>query len=111
MTPKQAELLGFIDTYIQLNGHSPSYDQMAKGVRLASKSNIARIASALARDGYISKGNGAYRSIMVLRRPVAEDKIAWLVARIAKLEAALRNISEFTIDNAAAATAKEALDA
>ena len=40
MTKSQAKLYKFIKNYIKKHGYAPTYNEMAKGVNVKSKSNI-----------------------------------------------------------------------
>lgn len=53
MTPKWEMLLQFIQAYIKLHGVSPSYDVMAKGMGLRSRSNMHRIVKRLREEGHL----------------------------------------------------------
>jgi repressor LexA len=69
MTPRQFELLTFVRTYIAGHGYSPSYDEMAGAIGLASKSGIHRLITALAERGHIRRLPNRRRSIQVLAHP------------------------------------------
>lgn len=66
MTPVQAKLLAYIDAYTQAEGFSPSYDEMARYLGLASKSGVHKIVHALRDRGKISHSYGRSRSIEVM---------------------------------------------
>lgn len=53
LTPKQFELLAFIDAYKSDHGATPSYDEMKNGVGLRSKSGINRLVVSLEERGAI----------------------------------------------------------
>ena len=46
-------MLEFIRAYVKLHGVSPSYEVIAKGIGLNSKSNIHRIVHRLKADGHL----------------------------------------------------------
>jgi SOS-response transcriptional repressor LexA len=46
-------VLEFIRAYVKLHGVSPSYEVIAKGIGLNSKSNIHRIVHRLKADGHL----------------------------------------------------------
>jgi SOS-response transcriptional repressor LexA len=63
MTPLQRELFDFIGAYWQEHGFAPTYEIMAKGLGLKSKSNIHRLVHAMAETGYLEVARSRYRSV------------------------------------------------
>jgi repressor LexA len=53
MTKRRQLVLDFIRAYIRLHGIPPSYEVIAKGIGLKSKSNIHRIVHRLKADGHL----------------------------------------------------------
>jgi len=53
MSKRRQLVLDFIRAYIRLHGVSPSYEVIAKGIGLRSKSNIHRIIHRLKADGHL----------------------------------------------------------
>jgi hypothetical protein len=53
MSKRRQLVLDFIRAYIRLHGVSPSYEVIAKGIGLKSKSNIHRIVHRLKTDGHL----------------------------------------------------------
>jgi repressor LexA len=53
MTKRRQLVLDFIRAYIRLHGVPPSYEVIAKGIGLSSKSNIHRIVHRLKADGHL----------------------------------------------------------
>ena len=53
MTKRRQLVLDFIRAYVRLHGVPPSYEVIAKGIGLKSKSNIHRIVHRLKTDGHI----------------------------------------------------------
>ena len=53
MTKRRQLVLDFIRAYIRLHGVPPSYEVIAKGIGLKSKSNIHRIVHRLKADGHL----------------------------------------------------------
>ena len=53
MTERRKLVLEFIRAYVKLHGVSPSYEVIAKGIGLNSKSNIHRIVHRLKADGHL----------------------------------------------------------
>jgi len=69
LTPKQYELLAYIDTFIGQHGVSPSFDEMKEALNLKSKSGIHRLIIALEERGFIRRLPHRARALEVLRRP------------------------------------------
>ena len=53
MTKRRQLVLDFIRAYVRLHGVPPSYEVIARGIGLKSKSNIHRIVHRLKTDGHI----------------------------------------------------------
>ena len=69
LTPKQYELLAYIDTFLAQHGVSPSFDEMKEALNLKSKSGIHRLIVALEERGFIRRLPHLARALEVLRRP------------------------------------------
>lgn len=69
LTPKQHNLLVFIDKYIKDSGCSPSFDEMKNAVGLKSKSGVHAILKSLIERGFIKKMPHKARALEVLRIP------------------------------------------
>lgn len=69
LTPKQRDLLVYIDDYIKRKQCAPSYDEMTEAMKLASKSGINRLITSLEARGYIRRFEHRARAIEVIRRP------------------------------------------
>lgn len=68
LTPKQRDLLLFIQRYQDANGCSPSFDDMKAALQLASKSGVHRLIGGLELRGHIERLPHRQRAITVLRR-------------------------------------------
>ncbi|MDI9407793.1 MAG: hypothetical protein QM523_00935 [Candidatus Pacebacteria bacterium] len=67
LTQKQASLLAFIRTYIEMHGGvAPSYDEMVEATNGKNKSNIHRLIAGLIDRGHVAKRKGQARSIVLL---------------------------------------------
>ena len=67
LTPKQAELLAFIKTYMDTSGGvAPSFSEMREGTTINSKSSIHRILAGLEERGHIAQMKNRSRSIVLL---------------------------------------------
>ncbi len=86
LTPKQRELLTFIERYAAANdGVPPSFDEMRRGVGLRSKSGIGRMLDALVERGHIRRLSNRSRGIELLGTPAGLALSALTQARIRSL--------------------------
>ncbi|WP_397586921.1 transcriptional repressor LexA [Sphingobium fuliginis] len=71
LTPKQQELLSFIQTRLEEGGVSPSFEEMKEALDLRSKSGIHRLINALEERGFIRRLPNRARALEVLKLPDA----------------------------------------
>ena len=69
LTPKQYELLSFINQRMKERGIPPSYDEMKEALGLRSKSGIHRLITALEERGFIRRLPHRARAIEIVRLP------------------------------------------
>ena len=69
LTPRQHETLLFLMAYIRAHGYAPTFDEIAEGLGLASKSGVARILNRLEAGGFIRRLPRRQRAIEILRTP------------------------------------------
>ena len=69
LTPKQHELLLYIDQYIKETGCSPSFEEMKDAAGLSSKSGIHRLISALEERGFLRRHKHRARALEVAKLP------------------------------------------
>ncbi len=69
LTHQQHDLLVFIDRRLKQTGVSPSFDEMAAALGLASKSGVHRIVTALEERGFLGRRPRCARALEVLRLP------------------------------------------
>jgi CheY-like chemotaxis protein len=69
LTSKQHQLLMFIDRHLQETGYSPSFEEMKDELKLASKSGIHRLITALEERGCLGRRHHRARALEVLRLP------------------------------------------
>ncbi|MGC9268609.1 transcriptional repressor LexA [Acidiphilium sp.] len=74
LTPKQHELLVFIDQHLRRTGCSPSFEEMKIGLDLKSKSGIHRLIGALEERGFLRRHKHRARALEVIRQPA--DSVA-----------------------------------
>ncbi|MBS1796265.1 MAG: repressor LexA [Acidobacteria bacterium] len=81
-TKRQKEILEYISNFIETRGYKPSYQQIAKHFRLASKAAVAKHIEALEKQGLITRRreNGSF-SLELFPKTVVSDlvcEIEWL---------------------------------
>lgn len=74
LTPKQYQLLLYIDKHLKQTGYSPSFDEMKDALSLRSKSGIHRLISALEDRGFLKRHHHRARALEVLRVPSVDTK-------------------------------------
>ena len=94
-TKRQKEILEYISNFIETRGYKPSYQQIAKHFRLASKAAVAKHITALEKQGLISRRreNGSF-SLELFPKEAFSDlvcEIAWL-----ELPETLRFLDDFS---------------
>ena len=72
MTKHRQLVLDFIRAYIRLHGVPPSYEVIAKGIGLKSKSNVHRIVHRLKEDGHLTVRPYKFHSIKLVDKSVKE---------------------------------------
>ena len=74
LTKRQKQVLDYIADYIGENGYSPSYEEMAQGLQLASLATIHKHIQALESRGYLRRGFNQSRSVEVSPKYLQERK-------------------------------------
>ncbi len=64
LTKKQRKTLDFIITFIEQKGYSPSYREIANGLKLSSVATVAQHVDTLVEKGFLEKGNNSARSLI-----------------------------------------------
>src|SRR5215204_865854 len=94
-TKRQKEILEYISNFIETRGYKPSYQQIAKHFRLASKAAVAKHITALEKQGLISRRreNGSFSLELFPKEAFSElvCEIEWL-----DLPDALRFLDDFS---------------
>jgi len=73
LTKRQFRVLAFLDSFVRRNGYCPSYDEVRKGLSLASLATVHKHMNTLQRKGYIRRDSNRSRSIEVIdRSPMIE---------------------------------------
>lgn len=74
LTRRQKEVLDFISSYQVENGYSPSYEEIARGLKLASIATVHKHISALDKKNYLHRSHNQSRSIEVAPRYLQEQR-------------------------------------
>lgn len=72
-TKKQKELLLFIEEFINVNGYSPSYREIMKGLQYNSVATVALHVNNLIRRGHLRKRDYSARSLEVVKPAAPEE--------------------------------------
>jgi repressor LexA len=74
ITRRQKEVLDFIASWQFENGYSPSYEEIARGLNLASIATVHKHISALDKKNYLQRSHNQSRSIDVAPRYLQEQR-------------------------------------
>src|SRR5258708_1166282 len=74
LTRRQKEVLDFIASYQVDKGYSPSYEEIARGLELASIATVHKHISALQTRNYLHRSHNQSRSIEVAPRYLQEQR-------------------------------------
>ena len=73
LTAKQQQLLRFIQTRLDADGVSPSFEEMKEALDLKSKSGVHRLINALEERGFIRRLPNRARALEILKLPDAME--------------------------------------
>lgn len=74
LTRRQKEVVDFIASYQVENGYSPSYEEIARGLNLASIATVHKHISALQTKNYLHRSHNQSRSVEVSPRYLQEQR-------------------------------------
>jgi repressor LexA len=74
LTKRQKEVLDFIADFVEENGYSPSYEELAQGLKLASLATVHKHIQALESRSYLRRMFNQSRSIEVSAKYVQERR-------------------------------------
>src|SRR6266478_6569878 len=63
VTKRQKQVLDFVATFVDENGYSPSYEEIARGLNLASLATVHKHISTLETKQYLKRGFNQSRSL------------------------------------------------
>jgi repressor LexA len=69
LTKRQKEVLNYLVTAINKNGYSPSFEEIARNMKLSSLATVHKHLATLERKGFIRRGYNQSRSIEVTQLP------------------------------------------
>jgi repressor LexA len=75
LTKRQKEVLNYLVGFLDKNGYSPSFEEIAHALKLTSLATVHKHLSTLEKKGFIRRGYNQSRSIEVvqLHKPVREE--------------------------------------
>ncbi|MBV9268997.1 MAG: transcriptional repressor LexA, partial [Acidobacteriaceae bacterium] len=74
LTRRQKELMDFLDQFLKTHGYSPSYEEIATGLGLASLATVHKHIQALESKQYLRRNYNHSRSLEVSARYYSEEK-------------------------------------
>ena len=74
LTRRQKEVMDFVSGFIEAHGYSPSYDEIAKGLKLASLATVHKHVQALEAKQYLRRSYNHSRSLEISDRYFTEEK-------------------------------------
>jgi repressor LexA len=74
LTRRQKELMDFLNEFITKNGYSPSYEEIANGLKLASLATVHKHIQALQAKNYLRRSFNHSRSLEISERYFTEEK-------------------------------------
>ena len=74
LTRRQKEVLDLIHNFVEENGYSPSYDELAQGLHLASLATVHKHIAALTAKNYLKRGINQSRSLELTAKYVQESR-------------------------------------
>src|ERR1700674_5011576 len=74
LTKRQKQVVDFIATFVEDNGYSPSYEEIAEGLGLASLATVHKHILALESKNYVKRGFNQSRSLEIAPRYYDEQR-------------------------------------
>jgi len=69
LTKRQKEVLNYLVGFMNKNGYSPSFEEIARAMKLTSLATVHKHLSTLERKGFVRRGYNQSRSIEVVQLP------------------------------------------
>src|ERR1022692_5275073 len=74
LTKRQKQVLDFIANFVDENGYCPSFEEIARGLELASLATVHKHISVLESKNYLKRGFNQSRSLELTPRYVQEQR-------------------------------------
>src|SRR5689334_24054845 len=74
LTKRQKQVLDFIATFVDDNGYCPSYEEIARGLELASLATVHKHISVLEGKSYLKRGFNQSRSLELTSKYIQEQR-------------------------------------
>jgi len=74
LTKRQKQVMEFITEFVRENGYSPSYEELASGLNLASVATVHKHVSSLEAKQYLTRAYNQSRSLQVTNRYLQEQR-------------------------------------
>jgi repressor LexA len=74
LTKRQKQVLDFIATFVDENGYCPSFEEIARGLQLASLATVHKHISVLETKSYLKRGFNQSRSLELTQKYVQEQR-------------------------------------
>src|SRR6202163_3563583 len=74
LTKRQKDVVEFIARFVDENGYSPSYEEIARGLNLASLATVHKHISALEAKNYLKRGFNQSRSLDLGPKYIQEQR-------------------------------------
>src|SRR3954447_13919160 len=74
LTKRQKQVLDFIGNFVDENGYCPSYEEIARGLELASLATVHKHISVLEAKNYLKRGFNQSRSLELTPKYVQEQR-------------------------------------
>ena len=82
LTKRQKDFLNFLASFLQEKGYSPSYEEIADGLNLASLATVHKHIQALESKQYLKRGFNQSRSLEISPRYFEEQKKQYVAASL-----------------------------
>jgi len=69
LTKRQKQVLDFLVSFMNKNGYSPSFEEIARSLKLTSLATVHKHITTLERKGFVRRGYNQSRSIEVMQLP------------------------------------------
>jgi repressor LexA len=69
LTKRQKEVLDYLVLFLNKHGYSPSFEEIARALKLTSLATVHKHLSTLERKGYVRRGYNQSRSLEILQLP------------------------------------------